>query len=96
MVGFLGPYGHDNFPGERSTGRKVLDGIASAHGAAAPRSALAFSARPGGLFTIPKAARVEHAEENAGAGDLHLNDADLAAIDKAFPRGKASRSLPML
>ena len=94
VVGYS-PYGHDNFPGPRSAGRKVLDGIAAAHGATARQVALAFLVRRSGLFTIPKAGRAEHAAENAGAGDLHLSDLEIAQIDKAFPRGRP-RSLPML
>ena len=90
------PYGHDNFPGERSAGRKVLDEIAAAHGATARQVALRFLVRQAALFTIPKAGQAEHAAENAGAGDLELSDAEIARIDKAFPRGGRPRSLPML
>jgi len=48
------------------------------------------------LFTIPKASTVEHAAENAGAGDLRLTEAEIARIDAAFPRGPVPSSLPML
>jgi hypothetical protein len=34
--------------------------------------------------------------ENAGAGSLHLSEAELAQIDAAFPRDPGPRSLPML
>lgn len=89
------PYGHDNFPGERTAGRKVLDNIAAAHGATARQVALRFLVRQPAVFTIPKAASADHAAENAGAGDLQLSEAEIAQIDKAFPRGRP-RSLPML
>jgi len=46
--------------------------------------------------TIPKSSNPEHASENAGAGDLHLTDAELARIDKAFPLGPVPRELPTL
>jgi diketogulonate reductase-like aldo/keto reductase len=46
-------------------------------------------------FVIPKASRRDHASENAGAGTVHLTDADCARIDAVFPRGKA-RALPMI
>ena len=47
--------------------------------------ALAFLSREPDLFAIPKAARVEHVEENAGAGELELDAQDVAAIDASFP-----------
>lgn len=56
---------------------------------------VAYRVRRPSVFAIPKAARREHAAENAGAGDLRLTEADLARIDAAFPRGNR-RELPML
>jgi diketogulonate reductase-like aldo/keto reductase len=47
------------------------------------------------VLAIPKASKVAHAEENAGAGDLKLSAAEIAEIDKAFPLGRP-RGLPML
>jgi diketogulonate reductase-like aldo/keto reductase len=47
------------------------------------------------LFAIPKTASTTHVEENAAADRVRLDDADLAAIDRAFPRGRA-RGLPTL
>src|SRR5262249_23728361 len=60
------PYGHDNFPGERSAGRKVLDEIAAARGATSRQVALRFLVRHPALLTIPKAGKADHAAENAG------------------------------
>jgi hypothetical protein len=37
-----------------------------------------------------------HAADNAAAGKLVLGDDEIAALDKAFPRGARSRNLPML
>jgi diketogulonate reductase-like aldo/keto reductase len=48
------------------------------------------------LFAIPKASRPEHAEENAGAGDLELSEAEIARIEEAFPLGPRPRELPTL
>jgi diketogulonate reductase-like aldo/keto reductase len=48
------------------------------------------------LFAIPKAATEEHAADNAAAGDLVLNEDEIASLDRAFPRGPKPRSLPML
>jgi len=94
VVGYS-PYGHDNFPGPRTAGGKVLEGVAAAHGAIARQVALRFLVRQRALFTIPKAGKAEHAAENAAAGDLQLSEAEIAQIDTAFPRGRP-RSLPML
>ena len=63
----------------------------------APRQvALAFLTRAPSVFAIPKASSAEHAAENAAAGDLKLSDGEIAALDKAFPRGPKPRGLPML
>ena len=89
------PFGHGGFPGPRTAGGQVLQQIAESHKATARQVALGFLTRRSALFTIPKAANIEHAAENAGAGDLHLTEAEIGRIDAAFPPGR-SRSLPML
>jgi diketogulonate reductase-like aldo/keto reductase len=80
----------------RSRGGEVLQAIADAHKATARQVALAFLTRAPSVFAIPKAGSAEHAAENAAAGDLQLTGADIAALDKAFPRGPKPRGLPML
>jgi diketogulonate reductase-like aldo/keto reductase len=81
------PFGRGAFMrGER--GRRALESVARKHGASPRQVTLAFLTREG-VFAIPKAARVDHVEENAAAGTLLLDDADVAAIDAAFPRGDA-------
>jgi diketogulonate reductase-like aldo/keto reductase len=91
------PFGHEGgFPAPGSGGGRVLAEIASAHGATPRQVALAFLTRHASVFAIPKAARAEHAAENAGAGALALAPAELARIEAAFPRGAAPRGLPML
>jgi diketogulonate reductase-like aldo/keto reductase len=91
------PFGHaGGFPEPCSAGGRVLDEIAERHKATPRQIALRFLTRRALLFAIPKAANGEHAEENAGAGALHLSDAELAKIDAAFPLGARPRSLPML
>jgi diketogulonate reductase-like aldo/keto reductase len=47
-------------------------------------------------FVIPKASRLEHVVENAGALTLELSEAELARIDAAFPLGRPRRGLPMI
>ena len=90
------PFGHDEFPSARSEGGKLLQSIADAHGATPRQVALSFLARAPSVFPIPKASSAGHAEENAAAGDLVLDAGEMAALDKAFPRGPKPRGLPML
>jgi diketogulonate reductase-like aldo/keto reductase len=90
------PFGHNDFPKTGSKGGEMLQTIAKRHGATARQVALAFLARETNVFTIPKASSAEHAAENAAAGDLALSADDIAALDKAFPRGPKPRSMPML
>jgi diketogulonate reductase-like aldo/keto reductase len=45
------------------------------------------------VLRVSKEARLA---ETAAAGDLKLSAAEIAALDKAFPRGPKPRSLPML
>ena len=94
LVGYS-PFGHGSFPGPRTTGGRVLQEVADAHDATARQVALRFLVRRASLFTIPKASNPKHAEENAGAGDLRLTNAEIARIDAAFPLG-GRRSLPVL
>jgi diketogulonate reductase-like aldo/keto reductase len=90
------PFGHNDFPSARSKGGEVLQAIAGAHKATARQVALAFLTRAPSVLAIPKASSAEHAAENAVAGDLTLSAAEIAALDKAFPRGPKPRGLPML
>lgn len=90
------PFGQARgFPGERSAGGKALARIAGAHGATSRQVALRFLLRSPAAFAIPKAGTLAHVEENASTGDVRLTEADLAALDAAFPLGCA-RSLPMI
>ncbi len=81
------PFGRGSFLRSGTRRREILERIARKHGATSRQVALAFLTREKDLFAIPKAARVEHVEENADAGALRLDAADVAAIDEAFPRG---------
>jgi diketogulonate reductase-like aldo/keto reductase len=95
VVGYT-PFGPGRFPGPRSAGGRVLEEIAAAHGATARQVALAFLVRRPLLFAIPKAARLEHVAENAGAGDLSLSPTEIARVEQAFPLGPRPRELPTL
>ena len=89
------PLGNTDFPGPRTSGGRVLQTIADAHGATPYQVALRFLLRRPALFAIPKASNPAHAAENAAAGDLRLSPAELARIDKAFPRRPRPRKLPV-
>ncbi|HEU4538543.1 MAG TPA: aldo/keto reductase [Polyangiaceae bacterium] len=78
------PFGSGHFPDERSPGGALLARVGRAHGRSARQVALRFLLRSPGVFVIPKAARREHAEENADV-DFALSDDDVNAIDRAFP-----------
>jgi len=90
------PFGHNEFPSPRSRAGEVLQSIADAHKATARQVALCFLTRAASVFAIPKASSAEHAADNAAAGKLNLSESELAALDKAFPRGPKPRGLPML
>jgi diketogulonate reductase-like aldo/keto reductase len=90
------PFGHSDFPSPRSKAGEVLQSVAEAHGASPRQIALSFLTREPDVFAIPKASTPAHAADNAAAGDLVLSKNELAALDKAFPRGPKPRSLPML
>jgi diketogulonate reductase-like aldo/keto reductase len=90
------PFGSGAFPGPRTRGGRLLAAIAEAHATTARQVALAFIVQSRPLLTIPKAGRPEHVEENAGAAAVRLKAADIARIERAFPRGRRPRELPML
>jgi len=90
------PFGHNDFPPPSSAGGKLLAKIAARYKATPRQVALSFLARETPVFPIPKAASAEHAAENAAAGALVLDAAEIEELDAAFPRGAKPRSLPML
>lgn len=90
------PFGHNDFPSARSPAGAVLQRIAAVHEVSPRQVALAFLTRQPAVFAIPKASTVAHATDNAAAGRLVLSDAELAELDRTFPRGREPASLPML
>lgn len=48
------------------------------------------------MLAIPKAARVAHVEDIAGAGDLALTGEEIRRIDAAFPAPRKSGPLDVL
>ena len=63
--------------------KDVVTRIARRHGRTPRQVALNFLVRRPCLFTIPKASRVEHVRENAGALDFTLSRADIREIERA-------------
>lgn len=86
------PFGSGDFP----AGHPALLEVAERHGKSERQVALAFLTRHEGTLAIPKAARVEHVRDNAGAADLRLGPADLAQLDAAFPLGRRRRGVASL
>src|SRR5579871_2609074 len=77
------PFGHNDFPKSGSKAGAVLQAVARRHAVSPRQVALAFLTRQAELFAIPKAATLEHAAENAVAGDLVLTAEDINALDEA-------------
>lgn len=90
------PFGHDDFPQSDSKAGKALQAIAETHGASPRQIALGFLTRDPQVFAIPKASSEAHAADNAAAAKLTLSESEIAALDRAFPRGPKPRGLPML
>jgi len=85
------PFGSGHFPASRA-----LRAIADAHGATPYQVSLRFLVREPHVFAIPKAARAEHALENARAPELELSDEEVRRIERAFPRGRRRKGVPMI
>ena len=90
------PFGHNDFPQAASKAGEALQKIADAHAASPRQVALSFLTRDPAVFAIPKASDAAHAADNAAAGELELGSDEIAALEKAFPRGPKPRGLPML
>ena len=75
---------------------RSLAQVAKTIGAKPAQVALAWAMRHDGVIAIPKAGSVAHVQENRAAADLTLSDADLAALDTAFPRPRTRHPLEML
>jgi diketogulonate reductase-like aldo/keto reductase len=73
-----------------------LGRIAKGLGATPAQLALAWLLRQDGVIAIPKATSLAHLRENMAALDLKLDDAALAALDRAFPPPEKRESLAML
>lgn len=68
-----------------SAERKILDTIGDNYGVTAYQVAMNWILRQEGIVTIPKAASIQHINDNLRALDWELEEADLAKIEKSFP-----------
>jgi diketogulonate reductase-like aldo/keto reductase len=93
IVGYT-PFGRGDY--EDRPGTVVLERVAKKHAATIRQIILAFLTRDPIAFAIPKASTAAHAVENAAAGDLVLEAADIEAIDGAFPIRERRGGLPTL
>lgn len=73
----------------------ALQGVAARHGATPAQVALAFLLARDNVIAIPKASSPAHLAANVAALDLRLDDADRAAIDRAFPPPRRKSRLAM-
>ncbi len=94
VVGYS-PFGAGAFPPPGAEGRQVLREVAACTRATPRQVALAFLLEKSGGFTIPKAARIEHVEENAGAAELVLPREAVARLDRAFPVVPRAAGVPL-
>lgn len=95
VVGYS-PFGQGDFPSPRSRQGQTLARIAAKHGKTPRQVALNFLVRRKGLYTIPKASKVEHVRENAGALGWKLDSQDLALIEETFPLPPPGAPLEMI
>lgn len=79
------PFGRGRFPRKEVEAGGVIGRIAAKHGKTPRQTILNFLTREANVFAIPKASRVEHVEENAGASGWALDAEDVAALHAAFP-----------
>jgi len=70
--------------------------IANGRGATPAQIALAFLLARKDAIVIPKASRLDHVRENAGALDIELTPQELAQIDKSYPPPRRKTPLDIL
>jgi diketogulonate reductase-like aldo/keto reductase len=63
----------------------LLRDIASEYDVRPAQIALAWVLRQDGVIAIPRAGTPAHVEQNRAAVDIHLTEATLAQLDRAFP-----------
>ncbi|MBA7846711.1 aldo/keto reductase [Klebsiella sp. RHBSTW-00484] len=74
----------------------VVKNIAEARGITAAQVLLAWVISHQGVLAIPKAASIEHVEQNAAALEIVLSAEELALLDKAYPAPGRKTPLDMV
>ena len=74
----------------------VLRDVAERHRVTAAQVAIAWVLHQEGVCAIPKAATVEHVEQNHAALGVRLGDEDLKALDAEFPAPRRATPLEIL
>ena len=90
------PLGSSSSAVRRLLGDRALKTVATRRAATPAQVALAWTLRNPNVVVIPKAARIEHVRENAGALAVELDAADLRELDAAFPAPRRGTALEML
>lgn len=80
----------------RLPGHPALHEVARRHNATPAQIALAWVLRHDGVNAIPRAATAEHVRQNGGARYIHLEQEDLAELDRAFPPPTRAQPLEVL
>jgi diketogulonate reductase-like aldo/keto reductase len=93
VVGYT-PFGRATFPPR--AGADTLTALAERRKLSARQVALAFLTRQNGWFAIPKSSNPAHVRDNAGALELELEPAEVAALEAAFPVGRKRRGVATL
>ncbi|MBV8602509.1 MAG: aldo/keto reductase [Candidatus Eremiobacteraeota bacterium] len=84
------PFGRRSLPDAATPQGKLLSELAAKYAASVHAVILAFLTRRNGTFAIPKAASIAHVEANAKANQFRLDDAEIAQVEKAFPRPRSA------
>lgn len=75
---------------------QTLQKMAQQRNATPAQIAIAWLLHQDNVIVIPKSSRIEHVEQNRAALDLKLDQAELAALDRAFPPPAKPVQLEML
>ncbi|WP_336222051.1 aldo/keto reductase [Citrobacter amalonaticus] len=74
----------------------VVNEIALAHNVTPAQILLAWVIGHQGVMAIPKAASVEHVQQNAAALNITLSAQEIAALEKAYPAPRGKTALDMV